>query len=71
MDGTQNFKQSWSSYATGFGDVAKEHWLGKHYTVLKESNIILILPAIGLTTFYKQLAHGRIQSFEETTSAKK
>ncbi|XP_078422639.1 tenascin-X-like [Cetorhinus maximus] len=31
MNGKTNFMRNWKAYATGFGDLAEEHWLGLEY----------------------------------------
>ena len=31
MDGKVSFDRGWEQYLKGFGNVAKEHWLGKSF----------------------------------------
>lgn len=45
IDGSVDFYRNWTEYRNGFGDVAKEHWLGNeniHRLTLQKSTTLLI-----------------------------
>ena len=70
IDGVVDFYRSWDEYASGFGDLLQEHWLGNEH-ILRISNAFVSDLRVDLERFSGETSYATFSEFKMTSASQR